>query len=325
MGTPEFALPSLRALAGTVHLVMVVTQPDRPAGRGRRVSPPPVAVYAREYGLPLMQPPGLRRAEVVRALAGLDPDLLVTVAYGRIIPDDVLALPRLGAINAHPSLLPLYRGASPIQRAIADGQTETGVTIIYQTAELDAGDIILQERVAIGPEETAGELERRLADLAATLVQQAVQLIAEGRAPRRPQDHAAATYVGKLTKEDGLIHWDRPAETIANLVRAMDPWPSAYTIRAGRQVKIWRARAETIATAAGGRMEPGTVQTVTEEGILIGTGRSVLRILEIQPEGGRRMGAAAFARGHRVRPGERWGGPAGPAEESATLDGGGEG
>lgn len=324
MGTPEFALPSLRALAGAAQIVAVVTQPDRPAGRGRRVSPPPVAVYAREDGLPVMQPPSLRRPEVVRALAELHPDLLVTVAYGRIIPDDVLALPPRGAINAHPSLLPAYRGASPIQRAIADGQTETGVSIIYQTAELDAGDIILQERVAIGPEETAGELERRLADLAAPLLLAAVRLIAEGRAPRRPQEHAAATYVGKLTKEDGQIHWDRPAETIANLVRAMDPWPSAYTFRAGRQVKIWRARAEPdAAVTAGGPAEPGTVLAVTEDGTLLATGRGLLRALEVQPADGKRMSAAAFARGHRVQPGERWGAP-GPADDSGTLSGGGE-
>ena len=279
-GTPEFALPSLRALAGAVQLVAVVTQPDRPAGRGRRLSSPPVAVFARECSLPVMQPPSLRRPEVVRALAALDPDLLVTVAYGRIIPDDVLALPPLGAINAHPSLLPAYRGASPIQRALADGQTETGVTIIYQTAELDAGDIILQEHVAIGPEETAGELERRLADLSATLLLAAVRLIAEGRALRRPQDHAAATYVGKLTKADGQIHWDRPAE-------------------------------------------PGTVLAVTEDGILLEAGRGLLRALEVQPADGKRMSAAAFARGHRVQPGERWGAP-GPVDDSGTLSGGGE-
>src|SRR3989304_5142007 len=213
--------------------------PPAPPG-GAPPAPPRVGVFARECSLPVMQPPSLRRPEVVRALAALDPDLLVTVAYGRIIPDDVLALPPLGAINAHPSLLPAYRGASPIQRAIADGQTETGVSIIYQTGELDAGDIILQERAAIGPEETAGELERRLADLSAILLLEGGGLSGEGRPPRRPQDPAAATYVGKLTKEDGRIDWQRPAEAIVNLVRAMDPWPSAYTFRAGRQVKTWR-------------------------------------------------------------------------------------
>ncbi len=321
MGTPEFALPALRALAEAVQVVLVVTQPDRPAGRGRRLSSPPVARFARERGLPLLQPPGLRRPEVVRTLTALQPDLLVTAAYGRIIPQEVLALPPLGAINAHPSLLPSYRGAAPVQRAIADGQAETGVTVIYQTAELDAGDIILQERVPIGPEETAGELERRLAEVAARLLLEAVRLIAEGRAPRRPQDHSAATYAGRLRKEDGRIDWARSAEEIARLVRAMDPWPSAYTFRGGRQVTVWRARAEPQPPSAAGG-EPGAVLGVSEEGILIATGRGVLRLLEVQPAGGRRMTAAAFARGHRVRPGERWGG-ADPGEDAKLWPGGG--
>lgn len=241
MGSPAFALSSLRVLEAQVQLVAVITQPDRPAGRGRLMAAPPVARYARERGLPLLQPKGLRNPAAIQAVADLAPDLLATVAYGRIIPAEMLAIPPLGAVNAHPSLLPAYRGASPIQQAIADGQSETGVTILFQTAALDAGDIILQQRTAIGPEETAGEVEGRLAEVAASLLVQALQLIAEGRAPRRPQEETAATYVGKLTKEDGRIDWTRPAEAIANLVRAMDPWPSAYTRRGGRLVKIGRA------------------------------------------------------------------------------------
>jgi len=324
-GSPEFAVPSLRALARTGRVVMVLTQPDRPAGRGRLLAAPPIARAARELGLPLLQPAGLRRPGVIETLRPLLPDLLVTVAYGRIIPPDLLALPRLGAINAHPSLLPAYRGASPIQRAIADGQGETGVTILYQTEDLDAGDIILQERVRIGPEETAGELERRLADLSARLLVDAVGLIAAGRAPRRPQDHAAASYVGKLTKEDGRIDWRRPAEEIANLVRAMDPWPSAYTLRGGRLLKVWRARA--LVEGQGKAAKPGTVVFVSESQsplrgeIQVATGRGVLQVLEVQPEGGRRMNAPEFARGYRVRPGERWGG--GDSRDSATLLAGG--
>lgn len=314
MGSPVFALPSLRALEAHVRVVAVVTQPDRPAGRGRRIAAPPVATYARERGLHLLQPRGLRRPEEVRAFMDLASDLLVTVAYGRLIPPEIIRAPALGAINAHPSLLPAYRGASPIQRAIADGQAETGVTILYQTEELDAGDIILQERVAMGPEETAGALERRLADLAANLLQEAVRLIAEGRAPRRPQDPAGATYVGKLTKEDGRIDWTRPAQELANLVRAMDPWPSAFTYTGGRLLKIWRARVaedpagETpAAPPASPEPEPGTVLAVTEEGILVAAGGGVLRVEEVQPEGGRRMSAEAYVRGHRVAAGERWG------------------
>jgi len=315
MGSPAFALPSLRALEGAVTLVAVISQPDRPAGRGRQIAAPAVARYARERSLPLWQPKGLRSPAAVQQIAEWAPDVLVTVAYGRIIPAEVLAIPPLGAVNAHPSLLPAYRGASPIQRAIADGQIETGVTIMFQTAALDAGDIILQRPVAIGPQETAGDLEGRLADFAAALLLEAVGLVAEGRAPRHPQDEAAATYVGKLTKEDGRIEWTRPAETIANLVRAMDPWPSAYTHRRGRLLKIWRARPEerpTPPTEEGlPPSEPGTVLDVSEGGILVAAAAGVLRVLEVQPEGGRRMDASAYARGHRVAPGERWGPPGG--------------
>ena len=309
LGSPSFALPALRALEETVSLVAVISQPDRPAGRGRQMTAPAVARHARERGLPLWQPKGLRNPAAIQQITDLAPDLLVTVAYGRIIPAEILAIPPLGPLNAHPSLLPAYRGASPIQRAIADGQTETGVTIIFQTAALDAGDIILQQRVAIGPEETAGQLEVRLADLAASLLVEAVRLVAGGGAPHRPQNEAAATYVGKLTKEDGRIDWTRPARAIANLVRAMDPWPSAYTHRGAGLLKIWRARpeeAEAPAAPVQGE-EPGTVLAVTEEGILAQTGEGALRVLEVQPEGGRRMAAGAYARGHRVQTGERWG------------------
>ncbi|HEV8340627.1 MAG TPA: methionyl-tRNA formyltransferase [bacterium] len=317
LGSPPFALPSLRALEAATTLVGVISQPDRPAGRGRRVAAPAVARYARERGLPLWQPPRLRTPAAIQRITDLAPDVLVTVAYGRIIPAEVLAIPPLGALNAHPSLLPAYRGASPIQRAIADGQTETGVTIIFQTEALDAGDIILQQRVAIGPEETAGQLETRLADLAAGILLEAVRLVAEGRAPRRAQEEAAATYVGKLTKEHGRIDWRQPARAIASLVRAMDPWPSAYTTRGGGLLKIWGARPtemwrlppEEAAPAPGGRLEPGTVLAVSEEGILLQTGDGALSVLEVQPEGGRRMDAGAYARGHRVRAGERWGAP----------------
>ncbi len=319
LGSPEFAVPSLQALVDAVRIVLVVTPPDRPSGRGRRVVAPPVARFARERGLPLLQPQSPRRSEVVEALRAVRADLLVTVAYGRIIPNAVLALPPLGAVNAHPSLLPLYRGAAPIPRAIADGQMETGITILFQSDEIDAGDIILQERIPIGPEETAGALERRLADRTAALLCEAIGLIVAGRVSRTPQDHASATYVGKLTKEDGRILWGRPAQAIVNLIRAMDPWPSAYTNRAGKQVKIWRARLEPASPPRADHEpgEPGTVLHVNQDGILMTTGDGVLRLLEVQPEGGRRMSAAAFARGHRVRPGERWGGDGG--RESATL------
>jgi len=301
MGTPAFAIPSLRMLARTTSLVAVVTQPDRPAGRGRKLTPPPAAVEARKLGLPVLQPESLRAAAVQADLAALRPDLLVTVAYGRIIPPAVLALPPRGAINLHPSLLPAYRGASPIQRAIADGAATTGITVMHLSNELDAGDIILQREVPIGPEETAGELESRLAEEGAALLAEAVQMIAQGRAPRRPQDHTRATYTKKLTKADGEIAWNRSAQEIVNQVRAMNPWPSAYTTWRGGPLKVWRAR------PGEGRGAPGEVLAADEQGIVASAGDGAVVLLEVQPEAGRRMSAGEFVRGHRIRPGERLG------------------
>lgn len=301
LGTPGFALPSLRALAAATTIAAVVTQPDRPAGRGRKVTPPPVAEAARALGLPVMQPESLRPAHVVDALRALRIDLLVVVAYGRIIPRAVLDLPRLAGINVHPSLLPAYRGASPVQAAIADGAPVTGVTIIHLADELDAGDIILQREVPIGPEETAGELEPRLADAGADLLVEAVRLIARGEAPRVPQDHNRATYVGKVSKEDGRVMWDRPAPAIVNQVRAMNPWPCAYTSWREGTLRIWTAR------TAPGQGTPGEVLVAGGEGIVVASGQDAVVLLDVQAEGGRRMRAGEFLRGHAVRAGDRVG------------------
>lgn len=301
LGTPAFALPSLHAIARTAAVVGVVTQPDRPSGRGRVPVAPPVAVAAREMGLRLLQPESLRSAEALAELSALRPDLLVTVAYGRLVPGAVLALPPMGCINLHPSLLPEYRGASPIQRAIADGAAATGVTVMHLAEELDAGDIILQRRVAIGPEETAGELEARLALEGAVLLLEAVGQIARGEACRRAQDHARATYAGKLSKADGAIQWARPAQILVNLVRAMNPWPCAHTTWRGGVLKVWRAR------VADGQGPPGQVLEAGEAGITVAAGEGAVALVEVQPEGGRRMPAAAFARGHRMATGDRLG------------------
>ena len=321
LGTPEFALPSLHALAGATTIAAVITRPDRPAGRGRVVTPPPVAVAARAMGLPVLQPESLRSPSTLDTVRALYPDLLVTVAYGRIIPPPVLALPPRGCINLHPSLLPAYRGASPIQRAIADGTTTTGVTIMYQTEELDAGDIILQREVAVTPEETAGELEARLAQVGAALLREAVCLIAAGAAPRRPQDHARATYAGRLTKEDGVLRWARPAHDLANQVRAMAPWPGAHTTWRDGVLKVWRARAaDALARSTAVPQptgSPGKVLAADASGITVAAGQGALVLFEVQPAGGRRMTAADFLRGHRVEPGERLG-------EAADVDAGRE-
>jgi methionyl-tRNA formyltransferase len=303
LGTPEFAVPSLEALLGETDVLAVITQPDRPKGRGRQIAPPPVAEVARTHRLRLLQPLRLRSPEVIDTLRALAPDLNVTVAYGKIIPREVLELPPLGSINVHPSLLPKYRGASPIVAAIRNGDIETGVTIMYQSMELDAGDIILQRRAPIAPDDTARALEARLARLGAEALIDAIHLIAERRAPRTPQDHSAATYAGKLEKEHGRIDWTRPATELVNLIRAMDPWPSAYTTHRGRLLKVWRATAA--GDIAGG--EPGTILDVREGGIIVAGGEGALRLLEVQPEDRRRMGAVEYARGARVRIGERLG------------------
>jgi methionyl-tRNA formyltransferase len=301
LGTPEFAVPSLRALAAASTIIAVVTQPDRPAGRGRRLTAPPVAKAARARGLVVMQPESLRAAPVQADLRALQPDLLVVVAYGRIIPPAVLALPRLGGINAHPSLLPAYRGASPIPAVIAAGEAVTGVTIMYLSDELDAGDIILQRETGIGPEETAGELEARLAGLGAELLVEAVELLARGAAPRIPQDHARATYVGKVSKADGKIDWNRPAGDLVNQVRAMNPWPCAYTTWRGGTLRVWRARVGT------GQGSPGEVLDAGRAGITVAADEGAVVLLEVQAEGGRRLRAGEFLRGHPMQAGERVG------------------
>src|SRR5713226_5361139 len=306
LGTPEFAIPSLRALRDKVELVAVVTQPDRPQGRGRKVAPPPVAQVARELGVPVLQPVKLRDPAVVDALRALRPDVIITVAYGKIIPPEILALPPLGCINVHPSLLPKYRGASPIQSALADGQRETGVTIMYQSEALDAGDIILQRRVPIEREDTAQTLEAKLADVGAQALVDAVRLIAQGRAPRTAQDASQVTYVKKLTKEDGRLDWTRNAAALVNFVRAMDPWPSAYTRHRGRLLKIWKAT--PIEKSRPGATRPGTVVEVRRgEGFVVTAGEGALLVTEVQPEGRRRMTADEYARGARLEVGEQLG------------------
>ena len=303
LGTPEFAIPSLLALLHAAEVLAAVTQPDKPKGRGRQIESPPVARVASEHGVAVLQPPRLRSPEVVEQLRALHPDVIVTVAYGKIIPKEILDLPPLGPVNVHPSLLPRYRGASPIASAILNGETETGVTIMYQSMELDAGDIILQRRVPIGPDDTARTLEEKLARAGADALVGALRLIAEGRAPRIPQDPVQTAYAGKLEKEHGRIDWSRPASDIVNLIRAMDPWPSAYTWHRGRLLKVWRAKALPEVSGA-----PGVISDVRRgAGVVVGTGQGAVLLLEVQPEGRRRMTADEYVRGARLEPGERLG------------------
>jgi methionyl-tRNA formyltransferase len=301
MGTPEFAIPSLDAVLGVAEVAAVVTRPDKPRGRGLHVMPPPIAVAATEYALEVLQPATVRDPELLRHLTSLGPDLIVVVAFGRIIPAELLALARLGGVNLHPSLLPRYRGAAPIARAIAAGETETGVTVLHLSEELDAGDIILQRALPIAPEDTTATLEPRLAQEGGALLAEALTLLESGRAPRQPQDPARATYAPKLSIEEAAIRWSDPAPAIVNLVRAFDPWPVAYALRDGAPLKIWRA-------AAAERHEPppaapGTVVAAGPDGFVVTAGAGAVKVLEVQPASGRRMAAAEYLRGHPLAPG----------------------
>ncbi|TMI82702.1 MAG: methionyl-tRNA formyltransferase [Bacillati bacterium ANGP1] len=299
MGTPAFAVPSLEALLAASDVVAVVTRPDQPQGRGLRVGPPPVAVAATQYALDVLQPGTLRDPGFLARLRDLGPDLFVVVAFGRIIPPDVLALASMGGINLHPSMLPRYRGAAPIPRAIAAGETATGVTVLHLSEELDAGDIILQRAAPIQPDDTGATLEARLARDGAALLVEALGLLETGRAPRVVQDSSRATFAPKVAREEAWISWSDPAAKIVNQVRAFDPWPVARTRRDGAPLEIWRAAA----LPDRGPEAPGTVVAAGREGLVVAAGLGRVRILEVQPPAGRRMPAADYLRGHPVAPG----------------------
>ena len=304
-GTPEFAVPALDAVLALGEVVAVVTRADKPRGRGLRVEPPPVARAANEYALEVLQPASLRDPELLARLRALAPDVGVLVAYGRIVPSEVLGLPPHGIVNVHPSLLPRYRGAAPVARAIAAGDTETGVTILYLSEELDAGDVIRQKTVPIASDDTTRTLTAQLAEEGAALLAEALGLIEAGRAPRVAQDPSRATWAPRLTREEGEIDWGRPAPTIVNLIRACDPWPGAFTYLKGRELKIWRATPAVRPAAASA--PAGIVLEVppAEEGPLtVATGEGVVQVYEVQPQAGRRMSAAAYARGRALQAGE---------------------
>jgi methionyl-tRNA formyltransferase len=309
-GAPSFAVPSLDAVLAASEVVAVVTQPDRPRGRGLAVEPTPVAAAAHQYALDVQKPESLRDPGFLEGLRALAPELLVVVAYGRFLPARMLAVPRLGGINLHPSLLPRYRGAAPIPRAIEAGERETGVTVLHLSNEMDAGDVILQQPVPIDPGDTTRTLEPRLAREGAALLAAAVHLLEEGRAPRHPQASALATFAPKLTREEGLIRWSDPAARIANRVRAFDPWPVAHTLRGGDVLRVWRAAA---VPAEGDGATPGTVLAVPDvrdAPLLVAAGDGVVALHELQPASGRRMSAAEYVRGRPLVPGSVLGAPA---------------
>ncbi|PNU21707.1 methionyl-tRNA formyltransferase [Geothermobacter hydrogeniphilus] len=302
MGTPDFACPSLAGLIDAgCNLVGVFTQPDRPSGRGRKLTPPPVKVLAEQRQIPVFQPEKLRRPEAVEQLRSLAPDLVVVVAYGQILSREVLQLPRFGCINVHASLLPKYRGAAPINRAIIDGETVTGVTTMYMDEGLDTGDMLIRKSLDIGPNETAGQLHDRLAPLGAEAMRETLQRLCAGTLERVPQNDAESCYASMMKKEDGCVDWSRPARQVHNLVRGLDPWPSAYTTLDGLTLKI------AATSVAAGTGEPGTVLQASADGVLVACGEQALLIGRLQLPGKKQLAAADFLRGHALPPGTRLG------------------
>jgi len=301
-GTPQFAVPTLRRLLDSAHSVAgVITQPDRPRGRGQKITHAPVKALALERGIPVYQPDRLKPAEVADTLRAWRADLGVVAAYGRIIPEHLLTIPLFGMINVHASLLPKYRGAAPVHRAVINGDRQTGVTIMRVVKELDAGGMFAKVTRPIGPDETSDVVETALADVGAELLITVVEQLASGTAREEPQDETQATYAPRLTKEEGLIDWTRSASDINNRVRGLYPWPHAYTFFKGTRLIVLRS---VVAVVGASVTSPGTILRATSDAIHVATGDGALAILDVQPEGRRAMRAHDFLLGHRLATGE---------------------
>jgi methionyl-tRNA formyltransferase len=310
-GSPDFAVPALRALHAAGHdIALVVTRPDRPRGRTRKPLPTPVKEAARELGLDVFQPQRSSAPESVQRLRAVRAELGVVVAYGEILSPEVLSVAERGFVNLHASLLPDYRGAAPVHWAVIRGETETGVSVIRMEPRLDAGPILDKTRVKIGEDETAGELEARLADVGAALVAAVVDRMAAGEyPPGSPQPDAAGFFARKLTKADGAVDWSESAEAIRNRVRGLNPWPGAYCdVRAaGGRHRVTLLRVEAMASGAEAEgHEAGLVLRADEEGVVVQAGRGAVRIKELKPAGGRAMNAPDFVHGYRVAAGDRF-------------------
>lgn len=306
LGTADFAVPVLRALAaGPDEIVCVITPPDRPAGRGRKLRPPPVKQAAQDLGLPVQQPARVSAEDGIALLRQLSPELLFVVAFGEILSPQVLAIPRLGAVNLHASLLPRYRGAAPIQRAIMAGEPSTGVTLQWMAPEMDAGDIMLMREIQIGEEEDFGQLHDRLAVVGAEAARAGVDLLREGRAPRAPQEHAEATFAPSIRPEERELEWTRDALALSRQVRALSPVPGARTRRKGEFLKVLAARPGKYEAGRGGI--PGEIMELSTEGFLVATGQGHLLLLRVQPAGRKAMSATDYLKGYPLETGQRLG------------------
>ena len=302
MGTPQFAAIILDGLLQDGwRPAAVVSQPDRPRGRGRKLLPSPVSAIALAEKIPLWQPHQLKGKDFIAQVQSLEPDFILTAAYGKILPTEILTLPRLGCYNIHASLLPAYRGAAPVQQAIIDGQTETGITIFRMDEGIDTGEIVATERLAIEPAETAGELTERLARLASRMLIPVMEKVALGQARFQPQSDEQASLAPILNKADGRLDWRLAAEEIHNRIRGLDPWPGVFTFLHGKRLRIWRAEVEDKETIG----LPGTIHFISEKGMTVQTGKGRLLILELQLEGKKRMPVGQFIRGYQVKTGEK--------------------
>jgi len=302
MGTPRFAVPSLAALADSVDVILALCNPDRPAGRGRSMATPPVKEEAIRRGIPVFQPGKARHPDAVARIAAEAPDLIVVVAYGHILPRSILDVPRLGCINVHASLLPKYRGAAPINWAVARGETVTGITIMRMDEGMDTGPMLHVREMPIGEDDTAETMFSKLAVLGAEALLEALRGLREGTLAETPQDASLATYAPMLKKEHGRIDWSRSAAGVRDLVRGMTPWPSAFALHAGRTLKVLSS---AVAGESGRTGEPGEFVALGREGIAVACGEGVLRLRVVQPEGGKPMDAWAYAQGRRLGTGER--------------------
>ena len=312
MGTPDFASGILEALIGSeYHVSAVFTQPDRPKGRGKSIEMSPVKETALKAGIDVYQPLKIRGPENKELLRKLQPDFIVVAAFGQIIPQSILDIPRFGCLNVHASLLPAWRGAAPIQWSIICGDRETGVTIMRMNAGLDTGDIISERKVEIRPDETGGSLFDRLMPVGAGLLLETMRKIEAGEAVYTPQPETSTTpYASMLTKKSGLIDWTKSAEQIERSVRGLSPWPGTYTFEHGKMLKVWKAEASAEASKeeacprSGEEPVPGTIVKAAKKDLFVQTGKGILSLLEVQPEGKKRMSADAYLRGYRPEEGE---------------------
>jgi methionyl-tRNA formyltransferase len=299
-GTPEFAVPSLAALiASRHHVVALVSQPDRPKGRGHKLQPTPTKQTALDAGVPVLQPTRIRDDAFLAAFRDLSVDLGVVAAYGKILPDALLVMPPMGMINVHASLLPAYRGAAPVHRAVIDGRSETGVTIMRVVRELDAGPMLARVTRPIGDDETSVDVERGLAGLGAGVLLNVIEQLAAGTAHEEPQDDSAATYAAKITREEGTIDWTLPAAVIHDRVRGLQPWPLVSTRLEGNRYLLHRTAPHPDSAATA----PGTIVEAAGDRLIVATTKGTLRILQVQPEGRRVLNSREFLAGYRIRPG----------------------